>query len=290
MAGSDEDGEIVRAILEEAAEMPVGRVQNPAAVTRRVRRRRRVRAVEIGGAAIAVVAVALSVAVAIGRTGGSGDGTKAVQLGGPVTSDGAATPGPTANSGSVGTPVPPASGNASGLTGIACGQPFTVKYVAHGPANVRIEASGVHRGGGAAAMPDVDVLVSADQAVRISGSPAQLGIQAVIVRDAVTVDRIGGADRPEDATSTPGQDSGGGGGMAHSWPVAPGAPHAERISRSRWTACPGVDWAAINAAPEQYQLVVLMPAPMVFGPAGPLADHSDTVIGAAVTLGAVPAS
>ncbi|MFG2044957.1 hypothetical protein [Dactylosporangium sp. NPDC048998] len=288
MAGTDEDGEIVRAILEEAADMPVDRVPNPAAMTRRVRRQRRVRAVEIGGASIAIVAVALSVAVAIGRTGGSGDGTNAVQAGGPVTSDGAA-PGPTANSGSASTPGPPDGGNASGLTGIACGQPFTVKYVPQGPANVRIAAAGVHRGGGAAAMPDVDVLVSADQAVRISGSPAQLGIQAVIVRDGVTVDRIGGADRPEDATSTPGQDSGGG-AMARSWPVAPGAPHAERISRSRWTACPGVDWAAINAAPEQYQLVVLMPAPMVFGPAGPLADPSDTVIGAAVTLAAAPAS
>lgn len=289
MAGSDEDGEIVRAILEEAANMPVDRVPNPAAMTRRVRRQRRVRAVEIGGAPIAVVVVALSVAVAIGRTGGSGDGTTAVPLGGPVTSNGAATPGPTAKPGSASTPVPPASGNASGLTGIACGQPFTVKYVPQGPANVRIEAAGVHRGGGAAAMPDVDVLVSADQAVRISGSPAQLGIQAVIVRDGVTVDRIGGADRPEDATSTPGQDSGGA-AIARSWPVAPGAPHAERISRSRWTACPGVDWAAINAAPEQYQLVVLMPAPMVFGPAGPLAGPSDTVIGAAVPLAAVPAS
>lgn len=288
MVGTDEDGEIVRAILEEAADMPVDRVPNPAAMTRRVRRQRRVRAVGIGGASIAVVVVALSVAVAIGRAVGTDDGTNAVG-GGVTSSNGAATPGPTANSGSTSTPVPPNGGNASALTGITCGQPFTVKYLPQGPANVRIEATGVHRGGGTAAMPDVDVLVSADQAVRISGSPAQLGIQAVIVRDGVTVDRIGGADRPEDATSTPSQDSGGA-AIARSWPVTPGAPHAERISRSRWTACPGVDWAAINAAPEQYQLVVLMPTPMVFGPAGPLADHSDTVIGAAVTLAAVPAS
>jgi hypothetical protein len=285
MAGSDEDGEIVRAVLEEVADMPVGGLPNPAAVTRRVRRRRRARSVGIGGTFIAVVVVALSVAVVIGSTRGSGGGMNAGRPDGPVTSDGAAT----ANSGSAGTPVPSAGGNASGLTGIACGRPLTVKYVARGPANVRIEASGVHRAGGAAAMPDVDVLVSADQAVRISGSPAQLGIQVVIVRDGVTVDRIGGADRPEDATSTPSQGSGGA-AMAKSWPVAPGAPHAERISRSRWTACPGVDWAAINAAPERYQLVVLMPAPMVFGPAGPLADPSDTVIGTAVALGAVPVS
>jgi len=268
MAGSDENAEIARTVLAEVANMPVGGLPDPAAVTRRVRRRRRVRAAAIGGASAAVVVVTVSVAMAIGNAGGSGHGTNARRPDGPVTSQGSATPG---------------------LASIACGRPFTVKYLARGPANVRIEASGVHDAGGAAAMPDVDVLVSADQAVQISGSPYQLGIQVVIVRDGVTVDRIGGADRPEDATSSPGQYSGSG-ALARVWPVAPGSPHAERISRSRWTACPGVDWASINASPERYQLVVLMPTPTVFGPTGPLAGPADTIIGKAVALGAVPKS
>lgn len=254
----DEQGaEILRAAVEEAA----GRALEPggldiAAAVERVRGRRRRRAmVEIGSATASVAAVVAVVAVGFG--GGDGGRTAVAPTAG--TSGSAVTQ-----------PDPP---------GVVCGQQLTAQYAAQAPGGVQVVVTGVHTTGPATA-PSVEVAVTADRSLSVAGSPRQLGIQVVVVRGGVVVDRIGGAQWPEDYRPKPGE-TGGSGAAARSWPIDAGQPHTEQIAPSHWTACPGVDWTAVHADPSDYRLIALMPMPQVFDTEGPLAGPPDGLLGSA---------
>ncbi|MBW8803319.1 MAG: hypothetical protein JF587_05605 [Catenulisporales bacterium] len=163
--------------------------------------------------------------------------------------------------------------------GVACGQRLTAQYAAQAPGGVQVVVTGVHATGPATA-PSVDVAVTAGRSLRVAGPPRRLGIQVVVVRDGVVVDRIGGAEWPEDYRPKPGE-TGGSGMAARSWSIDAGQPHAEQITPSHWTACPGLDWTAIHADQSDYQVIALMPMPQVFDNEGPLAGPSDGLLGSA---------
>ncbi|MFL6111662.1 MAG: hypothetical protein ACJ786_09960 [Catenulispora sp.] len=254
----EQDTEILRTAVEEAA----GRPLEPggpdiAAAVERVRGRRRRRALaQVGSATASVAAVAAVVTVV--AIGFGSDGGQAVA---PTAS----TPGSAATQ-----PEPP---------GVVCGRRLTAQYAAQAPGGVQVVVTGVHTTGPAAA-PSVDVAITAGRNLRVAGSPRQLGIQVVVIRGGMVVDRIGGAQWPEDYRPKPGE-TGGSGGAARSWQIDAGRPHAEQITPSHWTACPGVDWTAIHADPGDYQLMALMPMPQVFDTEGPLAGPPDGLLGSA---------
>lgn len=262
----EQGAEILRTAVEEAAERGLGGRERPqelgpgsgldiAVLVERARARRRRRAlVEIGGATASVAAVLAVVTVGFGV--GVGGGQTAVA--------------PTAS-----TPGPPAT--QPDRPGVVCGQRLTADYVTQAPGGVRAVVTGVHTTGPATA-PTVDVAVTAGQSLRVAGSPRQLGIQVVVVRGGVVVDRIGGAQWPEDYHPKPGE-TGGSGAAARSWQIDAGQPHTEQIAASHWTACAGVDWTAIHADPGSYQLIALMPMPQIFDTEGPVAGSSDGLLG-----------
>jgi len=262
-----QEPDLLRTAVDEAASRPVGPAPDVAAVVGRIRGRRRRRAVlQAGGATAAVGAVVVAVAVVTVPFGGSGSQQAVTPWVKPITSS---STGATA-----GGPSPSAQPD---RPGVVCGQPLTAQFELQGPGGVQVAVTGVHSTGPSSA-PTIDVAVSAGQTLRIAGSPRQLGIQVVVLRDGVVVDRVGGALWPEDYQPKPGE-TGGVAAAARSWPIAAGQPHVEQISPSHWTACPGADWAAIRADPAAYGLVAIMPMPQVFGPDGPVDGPTDGLLG-----------
>lgn len=270
---SDRSGfDPLRAAVHEAANMTIVRTPDPAATVGRIRARRRRRAMlEVAGAVTAIGVVTAAMSNLAGTSGevnpsaANGPTTTASQA--VQTAAAATTPGST-----IGQPD---------RQGVVCGQTFAAQYVQQGPAGLTVTVTAVHANG-PSAMPDVDIAVTADQKVQISGPPRQLGIQVVVVHDGLVVDRIGGALWPEDYQPKPGEN--GQGAAARIWPVEVGKPHVEKLTHSHWTACPGADWRAILADQTSYRLVAIMPMPTVYGPSGPLAGASDALLGASVPL------
>ncbi|GAA1978317.1 hypothetical protein GCM10009838_43930 [Catenulispora subtropica] len=270
--------DILRALVDEAAEQSrtLGRGPDVEAATEFVRgRRRRRAALQVGGTTTAVAMVA-AVAAAVAVPAGHSKAAVTTPSPGIPTSPRTVPSGRTA-SGSAPASQSPSTQLQPDRPGVVCGQRLTAQYAAQAPGGVHVVVTAEHPQAPATA-PTVDVAVTADRALTVSGSPRHLDIQVVVLHEGTVVDRIGGAAWPDDFTPQPGRHYGDS-AEARSWPVDAGRPHTEQIAPSRWTACSGVDWAAIYSHPAEYQLIALMPIPMVFDADGPVADHTEGLLG-----------
>lgn len=298
-SSEEHDPDILRTVIETAAERPLDDGPDIAALTEYVRTRRRRRSLlqaagaTTGVAAVLVAAVALATALPSGGPAGRGvspDNTDALT----PTSGGSHKPSSsptTANTGTGGAATGAGTGTGThspqtsptalqpDRPGVVCGQRLTAQYTAQAPGGVHLAVTAVHPKPPATA-PTVDVALTADRDLTVLGSSHQLQIQVVVVHDGTVVDRIGGADWPEDFSPQPGQQYGDG-LEARSWPVTAAGPHTEQIAPSHWTACPGADWSAVYADPSAYQLIALMPMPIVSDSNGPVGDRADTMLGSA---------
>ncbi|MFD8477891.1 hypothetical protein [Kitasatospora sp. NPDC059673] len=203
-------------------------------LTRAVRRRRRTRSTLTAGAVLALAGAVFTVA---GQAGPAGPA--------------AASPG----AGGAG-----ANGSASGQSfdsawGQKCGQPLSTQGTAPTIESVKMSVRSVQRLSNEAG-PAIDAALSTERTVHANGWPAP-GLEALYLKDGVVVGggpvRIGRGD----PTPPPSGEL-----MGQVWVVREDRPFDMKL-REQNTLCPSVTWPQIWAHPGDYEVVLLLRAPVV---------------------------